>query len=70
MVRAHLEQQLENRDVINLERFREVNEQIAKMSEDAVIRAWTAEEIEKKALEVQTAAKTDHDTLQTLVNGN
>ena len=52
MVRAHLEQQLENRDIINLERFREVNEQIAKMAEDTVIRAWTSEEIERKASEV------------------
>jgi hypothetical protein len=33
------------------------------MSEDAVIRAWTAEEIEKKAIEVQTTAKSEHDTL-------
>ena len=54
---------MEYRDLINVERFREVNEQIAKMSEDAIIRAWTTEEIEKRALEVQTSAKTDHDTL-------
>jgi hypothetical protein len=33
------------------------------MSEDAVIRAWTAEEIEKKAIEVQNTAKSEHDLL-------
>ena len=63
VVRVHLEQQLDYRDIINLQRFKEVNEQIARMSEDAVIRAWTTDEIEKRALEVQTTAKTDHDTL-------
>lgn len=70
VVRAHLERQLDFRDVINLQKFKEVNEEIAKMSEDAVIRSWVAEEIDKRAIEVATTAKTEHDSLENLVKTN
>jgi hypothetical protein len=40
------------------------------MSEDKVIRAWVSYEIENKALEVSTVAKTDHDSLEVIVKNN
>lgn len=70
VVRAHLEQQLDFRDVINLQKFKDVNEEMAKKSEDTVIRSWVAEEIDKRAIEVATTAKTDHDSLENLVKTN
>ena len=40
------------------------------MSEDKVIRAWVSQEIENKALEVSSVAKTDHDSLEVIVKNN
>lgn len=58
-----MEKQLDDRDSINKVLFDDIRKEIAKMAEDAIIRVWVSEEIEKRAEEVITGAKTEHDKL-------
>ena len=40
------------------------------MAEDQIIRNWVCEEIEKRAVEVSSTAKTEQEQLKELVNKN